>query len=115
MTSGAALRCGAGSVNCYMFVGGGMVGEAGNGGAGGWLDMARSRPTLGLKEPRQYRGSCASGPHTVIHQIRTSSSTSLYRLDSRSIPARLEILTIKCGIWSGGEKMCGILRHFRRA
>lgn len=40
----------------------------------------------GIKEPHQYWGSCASGPHTVIHQIRTFSSTSLYWLDSRSIP-----------------------------
>lgn len=63
------------------------------------VDTARSRPTLGLEAPRQYWGSCASGPHTVIHQIRTSSSTSLYRLDSRSIQTCLEILTITRGIW----------------
>lgn len=46
VTSGAPLRCGAGSVNCYMFGGeGGWSGERGRWG----LDTARSRPTLGLK------------------------------------------------------------------
>ena len=98
----AAMRCWKCKLlHVCLWGGEGWLGKWGMG-DGGWLDMARSRPTLGLKEPRQYWGSCASGPHTVIHQIRTSSSTSLYRLDSRSIPARLEILTIKCGIWSGG-------------
>ena len=64
-------------------------------GVGGWHSKVTSNP--GIKEPHQYWGSCASGPHTVIHQIRTSSSTSLYRLDSRSIPACLEWLTVTCG------------------
>lgn len=75
----------------------GKQGDRLKGGRG--VDTARSRPTLGLEAPRQYWGSCASGPHTVIHQIRTSSSTSLYRLDSRSIQTCLEILTITRGIW----------------
>lgn len=48
VTSGAALRCGAGSVNCYMFVGGGMVGEAGNGGGGrvAWHGKVTSNPGI---------------------------------------------------------------------
>lgn len=106
VTSGAPLWCSVGSVNCYMFVcvcvwGGGrwsVVGGA-SGGVWAWHGKVTSNP--GIKEPCQYWGSCASGPHTVIHQIRTSSSTSLYRLDSRSIPPCLEKLTITCGIRRG--------------
>lgn len=95
VTSGAPLWCSAGSVNCYLFGGGGW--GSGSRGGGTWHGKVTSNP--GIKEPRQYWGSCASGPHTVIHQIRTSSSTSLYRLDSGSIPACLEWLTITCAIW----------------
>ena len=104
VTSSAPLRRVAGSAHCYTF--GCGLGEAGvrrgwgGGGGGGrsWHGKVTSNP--GIKEPRQYWGSCASGPHTVIHQIRTSSSTSLYRLDSRSIATCLEWLTITCGIWT---------------
>lgn len=86
---------GAGGVNWYMF--GGWRGGLVRGAREGWHGKVTSNP--GIKATCQYRGSCASGPHTVIHQIRTSSPTSLYRLDSRSIPPCLEILTITCGIW----------------